>query len=896
MNSRRVVLASLVSFIGAWATSRPLRAQIILPPGEDGWQTGVPQGEVQSTVDFGAFPIPGGFFGPGSDPFMGRVVLRGEPLRTSPPNALGSTDTIVRRLSHVNVPIGGSPQPVPIEIVALNLVSCQPITVTYNNGTNPEAWTVNVRLSNQPQQVGQMMISASHQDGGTFDSQLFVTPQFIFTPLSGGPSLGIPVGPTIGLGSARATWTLVGGPGGFSPGAHGVDPLPPGVCVDVYGTGGCTYTTGGSSNFQVGFGTTTCVPPTFECPYRPLSMEEGFYARHGVFPPGDSDGDGYGNECDNCPSTPNQDQKDSDGDGEGDACDATPFGVVFLNEIYARHAGGIQDSEFIELIAPPGTSLATYMLLIVSGDLATRGTLVRAWDLNAFSVGGTGKFVIGGPAVLPVPDIVEVSDFMPDTTQTIYLVRTSSAAPLLGAVGIPPPSPASIDPEDDGITRIDCLVLGIVDIIALIDGGGYDMVYDHAESNSFGPVVGPEIPAGIYRGQDLPRPWCGAFLDADPAQNLFQTRTPGATNACCPLDESPCLCSLPGATPVILGGAGGAIPPSGSGGGTWPNVRPPSFLASSVTVSAPLVGVTAVVLTGITHTWVGDLQCVLRDPNGVGHNLFNRSGFVGVGNGNGGDFAMPGQDLTFAPSGGGLWPVAGDIGSGRYDQDFGSGGGDWIPGVLSIDNANLGCIRGPAGRWTLEIYDWFAGDVGTVGSWTLHALVDPSGSTSMINFCNPAQGGIQPCPCSNPPTCPGRGCNNFTAFSGGAQLSSTGFASLSADTLVMTSTFENAAALSVFWQGTATTIPGFIYGAAVRCVLGNLKRLYIANASGGTITRPRPIDPDVHTRSNALGDTIFAGQHRYYFVSYRDPSAFGPCGNPLSTFNSTQSGDQLWMP
>ena len=38
----------------------------------------------------------------------------------------------------------------------------------------------------------------------------------------------------------------------------------------------------------------------------------------------DQDGDGVGNNLDNCPSVANPGQEDSDGDGEGDACEGPP--------------------------------------------------------------------------------------------------------------------------------------------------------------------------------------------------------------------------------------------------------------------------------------------------------------------------------------------------------------------------------------------------------------------------------------------------------------------------------------------------------------------------------------------------------------------------------------------
>jgi hypothetical protein len=882
----------LVVALGVLASARPARAQVILPPGEDSWQTSPPLGCDGSTADFSASPIPAGFFGPGSDPFSGVIVLRGAPLSTNPPGALGATDTIIWRRQPANLPSLPSQATIPIEIVALSLVSCQPFTVTYYGGQKAEPWIATVRVCSTQQQ-GFMTIALLHPDGGTFSSSLPVSPTFTFSPLNGGPSTSPVIGPTIQFSSSSTPWTLVGGPAGFNPAGHGVDPLPPGVCVDICGNGGCGYTTIGASNFRPGFGTTgsgipMCSIPTFHCR---LSSEDAQLESHGVYPPGDTDGDGFPNECDNCPNAPNPDQMDSDGDGIGDACDGTPFGQARLNEIYARHLG-VQDKEFIELSGTPGFALTGWMVLIVSGDSANPGTLVRAWDLTGNTIPGSGFFVLGDAGVPGTNLVIGASNSIPDATETFYLVQTANPGPILGLVGMS----AGVDPELDGVTSIPCLVNGIIEAVALTDGGVSDRIYDHAESNTFGPVC-TDIPAGIYRDPSGGS-WCPAFLDVDPANNLWQPRTPGAANSSCPLTESPCLCPNPTAIGYRFPGTGGAIPPTGSGGGSWPGAQPPSFFTSSVGIATPVEGVTAVVLIGITHTRVGDLQGVLRDPTGVGHNLFNRSGFTGTGTGNPGDFLAPGQTLVFVPSGGAAWPAAGNISSGAYDQDFGVGcaGGSWTPGILGIDDTNLGKIRGPAGTWTLEIYDWASGDTGNLAGWSLD-VVATVGAAPMISFCEPGQGGIMTCPCGNPPAGGGLGCNNFGAGPvASCTLRAVGSASLAVDTLVFSSTGENNTALTIFLQGSSTNFSGIQFGAGIRCVTGTLKRLYTGGAVAGAITRPGGGDPSVSARSAALGDPILAGQSRYYMTYYRDPLAAGPCGNTASTFNDSQAGSIAWAP
>jgi len=182
------------------------------------------------------------------------------------------------------------------------------------------------------------------------------------------------------------------------------------------------------------------------------------------------------------------------------------------------------------------------------------------------------------------------------------------------------------------------------------------------------------------------------------------------------------------------------------------------------------------------------------------------------------------------------------------------------------------------------------GDANGFGDVFVHESYTPA----FTSLCDPGVGGVIPCPCSNPPSGTGRGCNNSSA-TGGARLAASGFPCLSMDTLVFTTSGEKPTALSIVLQGSVRVASGAAYGQGVRCVGGSLKRLFTKSASLGSITAPDfgAGDPTVSARSAALGDPIQAGLSRLYLVYYRDPVVLGGCPAG-TTFNATQTGLVDW--
>ena len=175
-------------------------------------------------------------------------------------------------------------------------------------------------------------------------------------------------------------------------------------------------------------------------------------------------------------------------------------------------------------------------------------------------------------------------------------------------------------------------------------------------------------------------------------------------------------------------------------------------------------------------------------------------------------------------------------------------------------------------------------------------FVRDASPASFKSLCHPGVNGVAGCPCSNPPSTTGRGCDN-SAATGGAVLAASGVAYVSMDLLFFTTSGELPTALSILLQGNSSTSSGIVFGQGVRCAGGDLKRLFVKAASGGSIVAPDPLagDPSVSARSAALGDVITAGESRWYFVYYRDQVVLGGC-SAASTFNATQTGKVTWWP
>ncbi len=151
-------------------------------------------------------------------------------------------------------------------------------------------------------------------------------------------------------------------------------------------------------------------------------------------------------------------------------------------------------------------------------------------------------------------------------------------------------------------------------------------------------------------------------------------------------------------------------------------------------------------------------------------------------------------------------------------------------------------------------------------------------------FGDPMSG--TPCPCNNDNdgTVPGSGCANGV-FTSGAQLTGSGEARLTNDTLVLAATSMEPNNFGLYFQADNNLWPGVPWGDGLRCCGGNLKRLQVqkANHRGDSATT---------LVISIKAGNVFPGDTKYYQCWYRNPLN-SPCG---FDFNTTNGYEVTWLP
>ncbi|MDO8629053.1 MAG: hypothetical protein Q7R41_01045, partial [Phycisphaerales bacterium] len=199
-----------------------------------------PHRSVQGTsVTFGTADvpaIPADFFFTGSPIVTGAVNMQP-----------GPNDTLIQRSGFMVCPLPPPApcDPIPVELVALDLVSVAPITV------GATQWDVAVGLSVNPQSLGTLNATKQHANGGTFDAQIHVLPRMTFTEV-GNPGnvktidYGLEPIPELIVNFTGAHWVInlwpglaIAAPndGDFVPGVQEQNPGTPSSQVVVQATG-----------------------------------------------------------------------------------------------------------------------------------------------------------------------------------------------------------------------------------------------------------------------------------------------------------------------------------------------------------------------------------------------------------------------------------------------------------------------------------------------------------------------------------------------------------------------------------------------------------------------------------------------------------------------------------
>jgi hypothetical protein len=226
-----LVALVLLAGVPAFAADR------VIANGIDPWVT-VAGGK--TFADFSSQPIPAGFFCALSEPFTGRINLRGRPLVTGEPGALGKADTIIQRLDDAVFNRRGVAT-TRIQIKALRLESEEP----FKTACGP----FNVYLSLTGEQpITRMRIIRANVRGGRFEAPVAVNAKLTFRPVGGlGRQALAPLELTQSVTFApdpKAQWSYQPGPGNLRKVGF--------VSVDTDGDNVADTFLPGTSNFLAG--------------------------------------------------------------------------------------------------------------------------------------------------------------------------------------------------------------------------------------------------------------------------------------------------------------------------------------------------------------------------------------------------------------------------------------------------------------------------------------------------------------------------------------------------------------------------------------------------------------------------------------------------------------------
>lgn len=192
----KLVLVALTAVIALLVPSAGARAQpapdLKVEKGFDLFRSLPAHETIQS---FSECPVPGTIFesqSPGDltgcESFDGDVRLQGSPLGTFRGFTVGAIDTVVERKGTLNfgAPMASVTRTTPIELVALSLVSVDPVRVQCDQGVTEWSVFVEVDPATGPSE-GEMEVTLEHPAlaGGTAVSELEVCPRVTFVRVDG---------------------------------------------------------------------------------------------------------------------------------------------------------------------------------------------------------------------------------------------------------------------------------------------------------------------------------------------------------------------------------------------------------------------------------------------------------------------------------------------------------------------------------------------------------------------------------------------------------------------------------------------------------------------------------------------------------------------------------------